>query len=296
MKQPLPFAFYESLEEQNRFKAQCENYQSNELLIQQGCKLLPFQIRGDLFPTAYSKDDMDITLINSDTGVEKLLYNGTTVVLIPLADIDVVEDADSNSYITYYGTTDIEEGGDCVFDNCNYYLRVEDTRGAVGFLWYSEIFRVAEDSESLVKITFDNSSDFLGKVLYQDGFSNTIYLNVDIKTPKYPVTEDGNENGDKDFIPSFIKWEKRREFSTYAPEYLIDALTAIALHDNINLTFINGDTSKIKDIVTEVDWEEIGNTKKSEGCFANIVFSFAVDNIVVTPCGDNMTITVVPPP
>ena len=298
MKQPLPLPFYATVAEQNRFKTQCEGYSGNEILIQDGCKLIPFQIQGNVFSSIYTKTDMEITLINANTGATTLLFGGATA-LIPATDIRITEDANSNSYITYYGLTDIEDGGICVFDTCNYYLSVIDTSIGNLFTWYSEVFRVAKDSETFVKIAYDNSTDFPERVLYQEiggqSYSNILYLDVDIKAPEYPVTEDGNENGDKQFIPSFIKWEKRYSFTSYFPEYLVDAITALPLHNDIYLTFKNGDVYKIKDISVEVDWQDLGDVDSVSDCFASLTMTFAIDSIVVTSCDDDMTITEPPP-
>jgi len=150
----------------------------------------------------------------------------------------------------------------------------------------------------LLKIEYSNTHDLIdkvagdisGRVLYQNGYSNSVYLDVDVKEPKYPILEDGKDNGDKEFIPTFLKWEKRYVFTDYLPEFLVDALTLIPIHNSIWITLKNGESNKVKDVITDVDWEDIGETEKSSGCFAKVTFSFAVDSIILTTCGDDMTI------
>lgn len=299
MSQLLPFAFYDDIDKQNRYKSQCENYSSNELLIQDGCVLLPFQIKSvDLSASATVLANMGIDLYKASDNSHVINLRGLTTNID--ADLSLDKDVSfndgittiTNSYFTYLGTIDMINSGDCVFDDfCEYYIVVTDSNGDFG-TFYSEVFRVAKASEEFVKITFTNSSDFLTRALFQDGFTNTLYLNVDIKEPEYPITEDGNENGNREFIPSFVKWEKRYSFQTYLPEFLVDAITSLPLYDDINLTFKNDSTpTVIKDIEVSVDWQDIGETDKTSGCFASVTVGFAVDSIVVTPCSDDMIIT-----
>ncbi len=141
-----------------------------------------------------------------------------------------------------------------------------------------------------LKIEYSNTKDFAGRVLYQNGFVNRIYLNTDVKRPTFPITEDGVENGNKDFIATFQKWEKRYSFTDHMAEYLVDAISLLPLHDSVWVTFKNGESNKIIDILVEVDWDDIGETEKSEGCFATVIVSFAVESIKKTSCDENMTI------
>ncbi len=58
-----------------------------------------------------------------------------------------------------------------------------------------------------LKIEYWNSVDY-GYVLYQDGFKNRIYLDVELERPDYNVTIESDVNGDNQEIPKFRKWEK----------------------------------------------------------------------------------------
>ena len=142
-----------------------------------------------------------------------------------------------------------------------------------------------------LKIEYTNTYDFLERILYQKGFRQILYLDADVKKPEYPIEEEGVENGEKEFNPTFLKWQKRYQFEVYAPEFLVDALTTLPLHDNVWITFQNDESNLITDIDVDVDWEDLGETEKTHGCFAKVTVSFAVDYILVTACGENMTTT-----
>jgi len=133
-KLPLPFPFYDALEKQNRFKNQCEGYSSNELLIVNGCNLLPFQVKSS-FTTDPTPATLRLWLNNLSTGTETNITSFLT-----LTDWDVSTDGDS-TWITYYALNEILDTGSCVYDNCVYYLRLDDTLGNVPD-FYSEVFRV----------------------------------------------------------------------------------------------------------------------------------------------------------
>lgn len=140
-----------------------------------------------------------------------------------------------------------------------------------------------------LKIEYRSIHDLGEKILYQNGFQNKVYLDVNVKAPTYPITESGEENGDGDFIPTFQKWQKRYTFTTYVPEFLADALTLLPLHDYVWITFQNNETNKVKDIEVETDWQDIGSTDETQSCFCKITISFAVDSIITIGC-NNMEI------
>jgi len=141
-KQPLPFAFYDDINKQNRNKTQCTNYMHHEYLLSSGCRLLPFQIRGNLLEDPFVLATLQITLVNVETGTQTSIESH-----IDVTDLEVVEDASGNSYISYFGKKDILDGSNCIFDNCIYYLIVNDSGGLVG-TWYSEVFEVVNVTAS----------------------------------------------------------------------------------------------------------------------------------------------------
>ncbi len=155
-KQPLPFAFYDDINKQNRFQSQCENYVYDENLISVGCRFLPFQIRHNRIAGAFDMATLRITLINIDTDVETPVES-----FIDASDLEVVEDADGNSYISYFGKKDVLDGDDnCVLEACDYYLKVTDTNGLTGIHW-SEVFRVTDVDEEDEGFILWNQADKL---------------------------------------------------------------------------------------------------------------------------------------
>ena len=117
----MALPFYDDINKQNRYKAQCEDYVHNEYLIVNGCKLLPFQIKGRFQQsTSININEIVLILVNVDTAVETDLTSHLNA-----ADWDVTT-AGQNDYITYYAANDILNGGNCVYDNCVYYLKIYD--------------------------------------------------------------------------------------------------------------------------------------------------------------------------
>ena len=137
---------------------------------------------------------------------------------------------------------------------------------------------------NLLKISWWNDYD-LGDILYQDGFRNVIYLDVEVEKPEYNTTIESDLNGDNVEISKFRKWEKVYKFEFWGQEDLVDAFTLMQIHDNIEVTLQSGDVIQVlkNSLKAEPAWEQIG-------CLAKISVSFAEDYIVAGNCNENMNV------
>jgi len=105
--------------------------------------------------------------------------------------------------------------------------------------------------------------------------------------PFHEETEDGQENGDGDFIPTFRRGMKRYRIRTgLVPDYMVDAIQRMKLHDHIELTFKTGEIEQIYNVDVEMEWQF------EKYCHqATVVLTFDMDEkIVVGSCCDNLTV------
>ncbi len=127
-----------------------------------------------------------------------------------------------------------------------------------------------------IKLTWKNSCD-LGNIYYSGGFENKLFLDADIGAPDYNETEEGEENDAGIFVKTLEKLQKVNKFQCYAPEYLVDSLKLLPLHDDVRISFTNGlYSSQIRNIKVEVEWEDISNQ-----CMALVTVLFEQDDQVV---------------
>lgn len=133
-----------------------------------------------------------------------------------------------------------------------------------------------------LKISWWNDHD-LGEILYQDGFKNVIYLDVEVEKPEYNTVLESDLNGDNVEITKFRKWEKVYKFECWMQEDLVDAFSLMQIHDNIEVTLQSGDVIQVAKHGLRVDpnWEEIG-------CLAKCTVSFTENYIVAGNCDENM--------
>lgn len=129
----------------------------------------------------------------------------------------------------------------------------------------------------LTKIKFNNSCD-LGGISYVKGYSNILYLDVDIGEPTYEQLEEGQEDGEKNFIPHFRKLIKHYTFHTVVSEYLFDCLNFIGLHDNIFIQLKNGEESKCLTFKCELaGWRD-------NGSIADVKIDFTTNYMIKSHC------------
>jgi hypothetical protein len=134
-------------------------------------------------------------------------------------------------------------------------------------------------SNNYLILEWSNSCDF-GDVLYQTGFRNQLYLDVDVANPTYPIEEEAQPDGDQMPHPIWQKWQKQYRFETLVPEYLLDALTMIPMHDSINIYLKSGEYGKVKEIsISEPEW--------GDGHLAKVIIEFSFDSIIKVACCDN---------
>ncbi len=131
-----------------------------------------------------------------------------------------------------------------------------------------------------ILIEYSNSVDF-GDIVYHNGFENKVYLNADVSKPEYELIEEGVENGDNEFSPTYQKWSKKYLIEFYAQEFLVDALTLMALHDQVTVTLKNGESSLVKDVEVSPEWDA-----KIE-CWAKVTIKFATNYLVRKGCDEN---------
>jgi len=133
-----------------------------------------------------------------------------------------------------------------------------------------------------IKLEWWNSCD-IDDILYQTDFKQRMFLKCDVGKPVYPVDEEGSNDGDGEFTPTFQKWQKQYSLTFLIYEYQMDAISLIPLHDNIWITLQNGESAKIKDIViNEPSWSECG-------CFATLKIDYLID-YKTSNCCQNMVL------
>jgi len=138
---------------------------------------------------------------------------------------------------------------------------------------------------NLLQISWWNDHD-LGDILYQNGFRNKIYIDVEVEKPEYNVSIESDLNGDAVEITKFRKWEKVYRFECWMQEDLVDAFSLMQIHDNIEITLQSGDVIQVAKhgLRVEPSWEEIG-------CLAKCIVSFAENYIVAGNCNENKDLT-----
>jgi len=124
---------------------------------------------------------------------------------------------------------------------CGSYYMILTTED--NLIYYSEVITVKDfipSQSPYVRLEWFNNCD-LGDVIYQSiggcAYKNRLYINGPISKPEYPFKEEGEEDGNADFNVTFQKWEKKEILTvSKCPEFITDALTAIKLHDTIQVT------------------------------------------------------------
>lgn len=117
-----------------------------------------------------------------------------------------------------------------------------------------------------IKIEFWNSCNL--DIYYQNGFTQWFYLDSDLIAPDYELDQEGYEDGDQEFVPTFQKVKKKYNVEVILPEYLVHALTLMQLHDNIYVTRKTGETVKLIDVSV---------THEIIQCYYRVNISFSID-------------------
>jgi len=74
--------------------------------------------------------------------------------------------------------------------------------------------------------------------------------------PTFPYREQGQENGNGVFIPTWQRQDKIYQIRTkLLPQYLVDVLHRLKLHDTITLIDTLGDEYTVQEIDVEHEWQ-----------------------------------------
>lgn len=168
---------------------------------------------------------------------------------------EVFSDA-ANDYVFYYGGI---VSGMTLPCGQQFYLEVKGQ--------FSEIFQVADDLSGYLKIDWKHKLP-IGRAIYQTGFINRVYLDAILSDPTYKVTEEGDEDGHGVFQPTRSRLDKTFKFDTTPlPEFLIDALAAIPLHNGVTIGLHND----CREVKVSPDWD----LPNSAGCTGIARFEFS---------------------
>ena len=128
-----------------------------------------------------------------------------------------------------------------------------------------------------LKLEYWNSCD-IGGLLYQTGYKNIMYLDVDAGKPVFETIEEGQEDGDKNFVSFYTKMVKKYKIETILPEYQFDVINFASIHDYKQITLNNGESSRCLTFQVEnKGWD-------NNGADVQVEISFSVDYITKTNC------------
>lgn len=252
---PLPW--YTDIADQNHRKEWA--YGKVYPLICQSRLLLPFQVVRD---HAADTPITSFKLIELETGTE---YDITTAI------------QESNLIIKEFTTYDliINYGrfllpSEFSFKGLFYCQMTDGTN-----IWFSEVFNFIQDVSEYIKVVWYNRNDIFeysyGHIDYNDGYQNYIYIASEIGKPDYPFEEDVIERDGYTFPEK--QWsEKVFRFDFIAPEYMLDAMRIIRMHDYIWIQQ-KGKLWDVEQFIIDPEWEE-------QGDLAIVEAEFHVDSVM----------------
>lgn len=220
-------------------------------LISLGRFLVPFQIITTNSPVT---DPPTVNIIRLSDGASQ----------------NITTDIDAKGLTTYNFTgysvyvwdaatelADISDGGGgSWFKNGKYYLTVNDGTDT----YYSEVFNITENNGKLTKITYWHNSNLEYpdyQIVYQNSFKYYVYFQTEVGKPEYQFEEIAENRDGYKFVQYSIS-KKVFKFEFIAPEFLLDAMRVIRMHDNIEIEF-DGITYTVDDFIITPEWQEQGD-------------------------------------
>lgn len=166
-------------------------------------------------------------------------------------------------------------------------------------IYYSEVITVKDfipSQSPYVLLEWKNSCD-LSDVKYEAinacAYLNRLYINGPLTHPEYPFKEEAEEDGNQNLNIVFQKWEKKQSLiAPKCPEFIVDSLTAIRLHDEIFITKpIRKKQIQVLDAI-EIDKIEYDVQYILNDCAANVELKMLLkDKVVDSTCCTNITLT-----
>lgn len=147
-----------------------------------------------------------------------------------------------------------------------------------------EILVHLDYSDRYIKIDFSNNCD-LGDILYQDYFTQTLYLETEPMEMTFPQEDKGVENGEGRFIRTFARQVKKYLVRTLElPDYMVEVFHRMKLHDTVELTNLVGDTNDVYNLEVEHEW------LFDDRYYAKCELTFDYDEtFVINGCCNNLT-------
>lgn len=264
-----PLNFFKSVELRERF---LETHKTKVFKpLYSTSKLPPFQIRRTNNATPF--DNVKLVAVDSTLVIDllPLIQNDLEVFTLEIDDI-----------LVHYGDIDL---GNLIVEG-EYYLEVGDWQNT----WYSVNFDLLDfDSDNLINNHCDITrlsyfdKGIIGGIFYDTlprVYENVIFFKQDIGKPEYEYIEEGEEDGLGNFSPDYKKLSKKYLLQSVLPEYFLDAINLIPLHNNISIQTSEGHTADIDTLTVSNKWEgEIGT-------WGLVDLVFTTDFIIKTNCSN----------
>ncbi len=155
------------------------------------------------------------------------------------------------------------------------YLELIVTYDAQEYTLYSEVFLPTTDITKLLKINYSNLTAFSAKgtiLIYPENFYHELLLPTQVGKPDYVFEEDVTKRDGYTFIEKQVS-EKKYKFSFLAPEYLLDAMRIIGMHNSITITNIDATEYEVDHFLITPKWDTVGD-------LATVEVEFECDTVV----------------
>lgn len=287
----VPFRWYDDSARRIGKISECDGYRYR--LITPFDRLLPFMYRfktlgTPTFPVSWKlyKTSDDSLVATLDLNFLHYYNFGTYDYIIYKGDpLDI---AMAPGF--YYSIIDLDGDGPTLYSE-DFYVDCDADGRQIGGDFnddfnedFGPLITVGGSLKKYTKLEWWNDCD-LGNILYQTGYHNILFFDVDLIRDTPEILEEGTENGLKDFIPTFRKYIDKIRFDDYVPEYILSALLLVRLHKEVVCTTKeNLYTGKARQFNVEHTFQN--------SCYASIVCTFQQETTFLKAnCCNNNTIT-----
>jgi len=139
------------------------------------------------------------------------------------------------------------------------------------------------DYSNNIQLEYGHTCD-INNIVYQYGFKNKVIFaeKVDLVKPTYETVKTGESREGFFFVNNVVD-KKTYKMTFYAPEYVGDFMSTLAMHDTITLTDKNGDSVSIDEVNVTIT--------PTSNCFFRVDCEFITDPINSSNCCNNLTLT-----